>query len=173
MAAVLALTTTACSAAYHVSGLDCLSDPTEQMANRAKEEKILDRPPPNTLPITEEYTSLACEDDNSIAEVGRRYRFTSPPATISSHYEKEASATGWRLIRDGKKDVNKRLGSKEDWPSDTCYIKDLGDFDANLELSFDYWSDDVEKDPSTKTYWLEISFSPDGGNCQSTNSSGK
>ncbi len=70
------------------------------------------------------------------------------------------------MTKDGTKKLVKRTGVTEKWPSDSCYSKDLGDFVADLQLGFDYWSYDVERNPSEKTYWIQISFSPHGGNCK-------
>jgi hypothetical protein len=84
---------------------------------------------------------------------------------VAAYYRKEAAASGWHLTEDGTKKMNKRVKSTEKWPSDTCYSKDLDSFTADLQLIFDYWSLDAERNPSAKTYWLEISFSPEGGNC--------
>lgn len=142
------------------------------MGEQAQQESVLYSSPAGTAPDGSArnegtYVSPACMDDNRIAEVGRIYKFTGSPLAISAHYKKEAQATGWRLTEDGTENLVHRSGSTDKWPSDSCFLKNLGNFTADFQLMFDYWSLDVDNDPAAKKYWVEISFSPTGGNCQS------
>lgn len=150
---------------YRFWEASCLDDPDGRMLNNAKGDKILDVFPENASPIVDVYVSPACEDENGVTEVGRRYQFTGSPLEVAAFYQGAAASNGWRLLGDGRRKINERPGSTEKWPSDTCYLKNFGKTIADLELSFDYWSNEVEKNPSVQTYWLEISFSQQGGNC--------
>ncbi|MFI6803267.1 hypothetical protein [Streptosporangium canum] len=105
-------------------------------------------------------------DDNDIAEAGRIYKFTGSPLAIAAHYKKEAQVTGWRPAENGTEDLVHRARSTAKWPSGSCSSKNLGKFTADFQLMFDYRSLDVANDPAIKKYWVEISFSPTGGNYQ-------
>jgi hypothetical protein len=163
--ACVAATTTGCAAVYHLTGLDCTMDPTTVITDEAKADQILAAIPPDATPGGDVYVSPGCMDDNFINEVGRRFHFTTTPDAIVAFYEKAAPADGWRMTKDGTKTPNARPGSAVSRPSHTCYSKQLGGYTVDLELSFDFWSDDVTKNSSLQTYWLEISFAPEGGNC--------
>ncbi|WP_406311915.1 hypothetical protein OHA77_24915 [Streptosporangium sp. NBC_01639] len=173
MVVVLGVSLAGCSAVAHVTGLDCIGDPADgDWGEQAQQESVLYSSPAGTAPDGSArnegtYVSPACMDDNRIAEVGRIYKFTGSPLAISAHYKKEAQATGWRLTEDGTENLVHRSGSTDKWPSDSCFLKNLGNFTADFQLMFDYWSLDVDNDPAAKKYWVEISFSPTGGNCQS------
>lgn len=168
--AALGASLTGCSAVAHITGLDCINDPADgDWGKRVQRETVLYQPPAGATPANSDgvYVSPVCSDDNAIAEIGRLYRFTGSPLAVADHYKQTAQQAGWHLTEDGTKDFVHRAGSTEQWPSDSCFSKNLGDFTADLELGFDYWSADVEENPSIKQYWIEISFSPTGGNCQS------
>ncbi|MEU0568229.1 hypothetical protein ABZ297_22990 [Nonomuraea sp. NPDC005983] len=172
MIITLAASLAGCSAITHVTGLDCIGDPAEGDWGKAvQRESVLHTPPVSATPDNTDvdegpYVSAACMDDNRIAEVGRLYKFTGPPTDITAYYKRKAQAAGWHLTEDGAEHFVRRPGSTEKWPSNSCFSKDLGEFTADFELAFDYWSLDAQEDPSTKRYWVEISFSPTGGNCR-------
>ncbi|MEU7831131.1 hypothetical protein [Nonomuraea sp. NPDC049129] len=165
LASLMLVAASGCSFASKAMALDCINNPTDPWSELAGQDAILRQPPPHTEPLGDQYVSAACADDNAIAEVGRRYRFNGSPLEIATYYKEQARAVGWILSKDGTGDLRRRHQTTEGWPSETCFSKNFGDFTADLQLDFDFWSSDVEKDPSVQTYWLEISFSPDGGNC--------
>ena len=125
-----------CSLAQKVTGLDCVNEPTGPWSELAGHDAILGRPAPHAEPLGDQYVSLACEDDNAIAEVGRRYRFNGSPLEIAAYYKEQAHAVGWILTTDGTEDLRTRHQITEGWPSETCFSKDFGDFTADLQLIF-------------------------------------
>ncbi|WP_327087213.1 hypothetical protein OIE66_33515 [Nonomuraea sp. NBC_01738] len=148
-----------------VAGLDCAKDPTEPWAHQVEGESVLRDHPQGATVLVPQYVSLACDDDAEVAEVGVRYKFTGSPSNVASFYKQHAQAAGWLLSKDGTNDLRVRAKSTEGWPATSCFSKKFTSFTADLEIAFDYWSGDVEINPAQQTYWIEISFSPHGGNC--------
>ncbi|WP_433348128.1 hypothetical protein ACQP25_32765 [Microtetraspora malaysiensis] len=165
-AMALPAVTSGCSAVGRLSGLDCINDPTRSMAERAQKESILDKIPPGAHDASDMIPTLACTDANGIGEVDRLIKFDGTPFDVASYYASEAKLSGWRMTKDGTRELKRKVGTADYWPSDTCYSKDLGGFVADLVVAFDYWSGDSSGNPSPPQYWLQISFSPTGGNCK-------
>ncbi|GAA3788235.1 hypothetical protein GCM10022226_03530 [Sphaerisporangium flaviroseum] len=123
----------------------------------------MDRYPADAAALSAKYVTLGCEDDDDIAVVGRRYRFTGNPHAVVDYYKDAAGKQGWHLFRDGSKERLTHPQSSDVWPGETCFSKDLGKFTGYLSLAGDYTSPELGSDPPTKTYWLEISFAASGG----------
>jgi hypothetical protein len=165
-ATALVFMTAGCSAVTNLSGLSCINDPTEAAAERFQQETILEKFPPNMQPSAESSVFLGCDDDYGVTEVERPFSFTGSPFSVAAYYALEAPLGGWRMTIDGTKKPMRRVGTTELWPADTCYSKHIDGYEVDLSLAFDYWSRSAARNPGERNYWLQISFSASGGNCQ-------